>query len=65
MPLVVPIPFGIRRHLSRADLFAAHVAVAGKESYVAETEEMMNKCRKVVLKLFNTRFSELEKSEHA
>ncbi|KAG2767140.1 hypothetical protein PC129_g14047 [Phytophthora cactorum] len=26
---------------------------------------MMNKCRKVVLKLFNTRFSELEKSERA
>ncbi|KAG2785391.1 hypothetical protein PC129_g662 [Phytophthora cactorum] len=51
MPLVVPIRFGIRRHLSRADLFAAHVAVAGEEHYVAETEVMMNECRKVVLKL--------------
>ncbi|POM75749.1 LOW QUALITY PROTEIN: Hypothetical protein PHPALM_7105 [Phytophthora palmivora] len=36
--LVLRILFGIRKHLSRTDLFASHVAAAGEEAHVAEAE---------------------------
>ncbi|KAE9285368.1 hypothetical protein PF008_g26933 [Phytophthora fragariae] len=63
MPLVVPILNSIRKHLSRTDLFAELVAVAGDEAFVAETLVMMNDCRRFILNLFDKRFTIFENSE--
>ncbi|KAL3666347.1 hypothetical protein V7S43_008599 [Phytophthora oleae] len=63
MPLVLPILHSIRKHLSRTDMFAAHVAMTDDELYVKETEFMMDECRKTMLTLFDERFSALGNSE--
>ncbi|KAE8970563.1 hypothetical protein PR002_g27080 [Phytophthora rubi] len=63
MPLVLPALSGIRKHLERNDLFVALAAEAGEEPYVAQTTLMMNECRQVMLKLYEKRFNEVEKSE--
>ncbi|KAE9279727.1 hypothetical protein PR003_g28152 [Phytophthora rubi] len=63
MPLVLPALSGIRKHLERKDLFVALAAEAGEEPYVAQTTLMMNECRQVMLKLYEKRFNEVEKSE--
>ncbi|KAE9114682.1 hypothetical protein PF010_g9622 [Phytophthora fragariae] len=63
MPLVLPALSGIRKHLEQKDLFVALAAEAGEEPYVAQTTLMMNECRQVMLKLYEKRFNEVEKSE--
>lgn len=61
MPLVVPILYGIRKHLSRTNFFEELVVVAGEEAYVVESEVMMNDCRKFIAQLFDQHFSKLVK----
>ncbi|POM74462.1 Zinc finger BED domain containing hypothetical protein 1-like [Phytophthora palmivora] len=54
LPLVLPVISGIRKWLSREDLFTSHASTAGDELYVEETVLMTNECRNI---------SNLEKSE--
>ncbi|OWZ02710.1 hypothetical protein PHMEG_00025686 [Phytophthora megakarya] len=63
--LVLPVLSGMRRWLSRENLFEPHKAAAGAEDDVDSTILMMNECRDSMLDLFNLRFSELEKSDLA
>ncbi|GMF42487.1 unnamed protein product [Phytophthora fragariaefolia] len=63
LSLVAPTLYSIRKHFSRNDLFATHVAVAGEEAYVVETKVMMNECRIINLTLFNEHSSDLKNGE--
>ncbi|KAG3111352.1 hypothetical protein PI124_g9416 [Phytophthora idaei] len=61
--LVLPALSGIRKWLSRGDLFSSHGAAAGDESYVEETILMMDECRKILLELFNKQFAVIKKGK--
>jgi len=63
LPLVLPALSGVRKHLSRTDLFTSLVAAAGEEQGAADTHVAMDECRSALLKLFDDRFAGLQRSE--